>query len=254
MRNEIKINGEKAQAMVELAVFGGIILVVFGILLSFIQQFNNQQYVAMEAFRRALEKSCVYQGSSSGGAGSSVQYTMMQTRRQVDMSGPFHKGTPTTINASANVFWAVPEVKQDAEPESLIVMRINEDEKEAKYRDFIPKPPAGEKDKESFRTEEVQTAYKNIFNDTASKQESSGSIINTKTSDMEETLTTIVPYVITKREEPDDYDDSNDVIVKQGTFWEVKQGVYLDTDGQYKYKSDQLENKVVRSRTWETEF
>lgn len=242
----VNIRREKAQAMVELAVFGSIILVVFGILLSFLQQLNNQQYAAMEVFRRGLEKACLYDGGS-GGIGASVQYTMMQTRRQVDLSGPFRKGTPTTVNASANVFWAVPEVGKN--PESLIVMRVNEDEKQANPSDFTSK------EDESFRTEEAETSYANTFDETTDKRETSGGITNTKTSTMNELLTTKIPYVITKKETPDDYDDTNDVVVKEDTFWELKQGLYWDeNDKQYKYKEDKKGTIIERKRTWETEF
>jgi len=251
--------GKKAQAMVELAVFGSIILVVFGVLLSFLQQFNNQQYVQMEAFRRGLEKACNHIPSSGKGAGASVQYTMMQTRRTVDMSGPFRKGSPNTVNASVNVYWAIPEIEKDVEPDSLIVMRINEDERVARYRDFVPRPPKNEEgeypdDTESFRTEEIKTSYKNTFADTSAKTETLGGIVNVKSSKMTETIKTTIPYVITKKEEPDDYDDSNDVILKEGTFWEVEQGLYLDTDGQYKYTSEQAGSEIERSRTWQTAF
>jgi|GEM_PF-1123799 len=237
-------DGCSGQAMVELAVFGGIILVVFGVLLSFLQQFNNQQYVAMETFRRGLERACNYVPEGVTGSGASVQYTLMQTRRQADMSGPFRKGSPTTINASASLFWAVPEVGTN--PESVIVMRVNEDEKPAKPSDFTSK------EDESFRTEEAQTSYVNTFGETTGKRETSGGITNTKTSKMNETLITTIPYVITKKETPDDYDDTNDVVVKKGTFLEFTQGAYVDEDGQYKYSEDKADTQIERSRTWET--
>lgn len=251
----INIGNEEGQAMMELAVFGSIVLIVFGILLAYMQQFNNQQYVAMETFRRALEKA--YNApSTSGGAGASVQYTNMQTRRQIDLSGPFRKGAPSTISASANVFWAIPKVDKDAEPENLIVIRVNEDEKQDRYRNYVAKPAKNdEEETSSFRTEEAQTSVENSITERISKNEDPISISNTKSSNMTETLKTVIPYVVTKKEAVDDYDDSNDVILKKGTFFEVKQGLYVDpADGQYKYKEEKKDEVTERARQWETEF
>ncbi|MFH0763271.1 MAG: hypothetical protein V1925_05230 [Candidatus Omnitrophota bacterium] len=240
---------EKGQALIELAVFGSIILIVFGILLSFIQQFNNQQYAAMETFRRALEKANTYQGKTSEGAGASVQFIMSQNRRQADLSGGFRKGASTSVGSSANIFWAVPKVGNN--PESLVVMRINEDQKVARYRDYVSDK---DDEKKSFRTEDMETTSESSFNEAVSKQESPTAIATTKSSRAKDTLHTIIPYTIRKKEAEDDYDDSNDQILQEGTFWDLTQGLYLDTDGQYKYRSDKVDTEVERVKTWETEF
>jgi len=249
---------KKGQAMIELAIFGSITLVIFGALLSFIQRFNDQQYVQMEAFRRNLERACTYQGTDSEGAGASVQFTLLTDRRHAEVSGGFRKGSPATLSASSSVFWAVPKV--GAESESLIVYRINEDERSRNYREFVPE---GQDDDWSFRTEEIVSSSNLDFNETITKQENTRAITNTKTSSLQETRTITIPYTI--RQKDDDEDDENDAIVDEGTFWEDYDGagpdgeliqrLYRDGDGQYKYSSAVPEGTTIeRSRTWATEF
>lgn len=248
-------NDKKGQAMVELAIFGSIILVMFGILLSFIQRFNNQQYVQMETFRRALEKACTYQGEESEGAGASVQFTLLTDRRQAEVSGGFRKGNANTFSASSNVFWAVPKV--GAQSESLIAYRVNEDERTRNYEEFVPEEEA---DNWSFRTEDMASSSDLDFNETITKQETPRAITNTRDSTLQETRIVTIPYTI--REKDDDDDDENDVVVGQGTFWEGEGGpngeliqrLYRDSsDGQYKYSSEAPEDATIeRSKIWVT--
>lgn len=249
-------DNKKGQAIVELAIFGSIILLIFGTLLSYLQRMNDQQYVQMEAFRRSLEKACTYLGNTSEGAGASVQYTLLQDRRHVDLSGNFRKGSSSSVSAFSNVLWAVP--KAGAESDSLVVFKVNEDERSRHYRDFVPKE---HDDDWSFRTEEMITSSELDFNETITKQENSLAITNTRGSALEENKTTAIPYTIRKKDNDDD--DENDAIVKQGTFWEGQGGsngeliqrLYRDSNGQYKYSSQVPEGTVVEgSRTWVTQF
>jgi hypothetical protein len=255
-------HNKKAQAVVELAIFGSIILFVFGVLLSFMQRFNDQQYVQMEAFRRALEKGCTYSGETSEGAGASVQYTLITDRRHVDLSGGFRKGSPTTLSASSNVFWAVPKV--GAQSESLIAYRINEDERTRNYSDLIP---ADAGDDQSFVMEPTLSASRSSFRETVTKEESGQAITNSRESSLSEEKAIIIPYTIRPK---DDYDDNH--IIRQGTFWEgqgtvlsgygsawdgqeaLVQRLYRDNSGQYKYSSRVPEGAAIeRSKTWVTE-
>src|SRR3989338_6091856 len=114
---------KKGQAVAEMALFGSLVLMIFAVLLSYIQRANEQQYVQMEAFRRALEKGNTYQGADSEGAGASVQLTLIENRRVADIQAGFRKGSGQTFNASSNVFWAVPKVGGQAK--SVSVYRIN---------------------------------------------------------------------------------------------------------------------------------
>ncbi len=252
----MKSHNHRGQAIVELAIFGGIILILFGVLLSFMQRFNDQQYVQMEAFRRALEKGCTYSGETSGGAGASVQYTLLEDRRNIELSGGFRKGNSSTLSASSNVFWAVP--KSGAQSENLIAYRINGEERTRNYRDFVPI----ERDADwSFRTEEMATSSDLDFNETLAKEETPQAITNTRRSRLSETKTIRIPYTIRKKDS--DEDDDNDEVIKEGAFWEnyagadangtLTQRLYRDSDGQYKYSSQIPQGAAIeRSRTWIT--
>ncbi|MFA5411445.1 MAG: hypothetical protein WC321_06295 [Candidatus Omnitrophota bacterium] len=236
---------KRGQTIVELAIFGSLILFLFGVLLSYMQRQNDQQYVQMETFRRALDKACTFQGEVSEGAGGSVQYTFLENRPHVDLTSGFGKGSPSNTGNSANVFWAIP--KTGSEAESLIVYRVNQDEKTWNYRDLIP-----EDSKDTFRIEDTKTVSEVKFDESSTKRETPQEIANIRQSKLQDTLTTTINYTI--REEDDDDDPDNDPIAEEDTLWTVTQGLYRDADGQYKYSSSAVGTEIARERTWATGF
>ena len=246
----LSCSNKKGQAVVEMALFGSLILLIFATLLSYMQRLNDQQYVQMEAFRRALEKGNTFQGETSEGAGASVQFSLIENRRHSDISGGFRKGSAQTLSASSNVFWAVPKAGKPTE--SLIAYRVNEDEKVANFREFIPE----EKSEEwSFRTEDLTFNSGLSFDEATTKAETPQEITNTATSQLQDTITTTIPYTIRQKEKDEDYNPDNDVIISSGIFWEPKQGVYRDAnDGQYKYSEQAVGTVVGRAKTWTTPF
>ncbi len=211
---------KRGQAIVEMAIFGSFILFLFGILLSNLQRLNDQQYVQMETFRRALLKGCTYQGKQDDGAGASVQLTSLQNRRQIDLSGNFKKGSPTTLNAGSSVFWAVP--KTGSQPDNNIIYRVNDDESPN-----LPK---------DARVEGINSGSDTVFNETMVKQESPQDITTQRASQLTDTITTTL-------------------VDKNGnTIWGVTQGAYKDSDGQIKYSSQAAGTQIDNSRTWGTGF
>lgn len=232
----------------ELAVFGSMILLLFGVLLSYMQRENDQQYLQMETFRRALEKACTYDGKKSEGAGASVQMTVMENRRHVDLSSGFRKGSPSSSDYSANIFWAVPQVGEQAA--NLIVYKINDDEKTWNYRDFIPE----EKDEAwSFRIEDTPVDTFTKFDETMIKQENTVKIVNTRKSNLSDTIVTTINYTI--RAEDGDIDPENDPIVDgPKPLWSTTQGLYKDSSGGYKYSEAAINTVVQQERAWTTGF
>ena len=228
------MKNKKGQTVVELAIFGGIILFVFGMLLSYLQRMNNQQYVQMEVFRRALQKACTYQGPDVDGAGASVQLTMIANLRDVDLYDNFRKGSQESTRASASVFWAVPKV--GSQPKNLIIYRVNEDES--------PDLAAGG---DKTEVDDIQTRTNTTFTETIQKNETPQEITNIRTSRLGDTIiTTLVDK------------DGNPIKVgdKEQTF---TQRLYLDKTGegqyQYKYSTKVAQGyQVERSKTWTTEF
>jgi len=215
---------QKAQAIVELGVFGSIILLIFGILLSYMQRLNDQQYTQMETFRTALQIACLggFTPETGNDYGASAQLTLLQNRRHVDISNNFRKGSPTSISASSSVFWAVPQVGD--EPASRVYVKVNED--------FSPDLFSKDED---AGVEDINTESETIFDENLVKQETPGTITNTRSSSLQDTVTTAL-------------------LAKNGTtIWNVTQGAYY-ADGQYRYGSAHVGTKINQGRTWETEF
>ena len=248
----MKYLNRKGQSIVELSILGSVLLMLFGYILSNMQSLNDNQYLGMETFRRALEKANTYRGADSEGAGASVQMTAMQNRRNVDLSAEYRQGAATSVGASANVFWAVPKVGE--QPESLIVYKINEDEWTWKYRDFVAK--ADDKTS-SFRIEDTTVDADTAFAETSRKQESTSEIALTRESTLRDVITTNITYTI--RQKDQDSNPDNDPIIKgpmplfgnnPPTQW-----LYRDAgDGLYKYSEKAVGQEVQRGMTRATGF
>jgi hypothetical protein len=243
----MQIADKKGQAIVEIAVFGSLILFIFGALLSYVQQFNNQQHIQMENFRMSLERACNYKVST--GAGASVQTVSLENRRQSDLSSGFKKGSEQAFSASSSVLWSIPKVGTSGE--SVMYYKINEDTTEIDYRNFIS---AAEEGKYELRPEQMETNSGTAFSEKLEKTEDLKNITTARNSSLSENITTTVPYTIRAKDSDDD--DDNDVIIRKGTLASETQHLYRDEkDGQYKYSSDVPAGTVVkRGREWTTGF
>ena len=254
MKNKLcshRIFNRKGQAVAEMAIFGSLVLLLFGSLLSYGQRYNDQQYVQMEAFRRALKKANDGLGTEGSGAGASARYQLIENRRHADLSGNFRKGSAQSFSSSSNVFWAVPSMGQRAG--NLNVYKINEDEKQVNYRDYVPEE---QDETRSFQTEELSTNSDLSFRETVIKDETPPKIINNEeipakitnsnVSQLQETIITTIPYTVKEK--------GSDNIIEEGVFWAPVQGLYRDTDGQYKYRESTAGTVVERAKTWRTEF
>lgn len=102
MRDIIKIKSNlKAQASIEMAIFGSLILAAMVSLFSYSQRLNDEQYLTMEAFRGALREARRVKGTA--------QYVSLDHRRYV--SGDFfRKGSRTAVYGSGMVFWGKPDM------------------------------------------------------------------------------------------------------------------------------------------------
>ena len=255
------------QAAVEMAVFGSIILLIFSVLLSYTQRLNDQQYLQMETFRRALEKAETFQDPDAGG-GASVQLSLIQDRHHFGASSGFKKGSPQRMSASSNVYWAVPKV-DGTKSYSFITYRVNEDQDEItilydygedekgdeKIRifgreldfefDYDPEDEDFKLD-DIFRTEDMSSTSVASFKEQIRKQETHGAITNKRASWLKRIVTTTIRYSVG----PEEPEEAKDVRV----FWAPEQGLYRDSDGQYKYSESTVGTEVGRGRTWRTAF
>jgi len=87
----------KAQALVELAIFGSLLLMLLGVILSYGLRYGLQQKTMMHAFRKALELS----GDESQGGQASYLY--IQDRHIPNPANPWGIGSTVPFQASASV-------------------------------------------------------------------------------------------------------------------------------------------------------
>lgn len=177
---------KKGQAVVELAIFGTLILFIFGILLSYGQSLNYKQKLKMEVFRKAMQ--AAYDKNRS------VSYTLKRDIRQADLFSGFGFGQPSGASASASVMWqkgAAGDPKTSGQS-SLSYYQIN---------DTVIELPTLEKTVTGQTGEEhdIQTpvgiwseeAKKNsLYDSTVEKKESNDSIENTRSANLKEAITT----------------------------------------------------------------
>jgi len=88
---------KKAQALVELAIFGSIILMLLGVILSYGLRYSFQQRAHMHSFRKALEKT---KNRELGGYGN---YIFLEDRHIPNPVNPWGLGTVSSFISSANV-------------------------------------------------------------------------------------------------------------------------------------------------------
>lgn len=272
----------KGQTIIELAVFGSIILIILGVLISYIQRQNDQQYAQMKAFRFALHKAAqgpvgfegnIFEADPESlldlilpGKGAAVQYTVLENRRYADLSSEFRKGSPSSVSASSSVFWAIPFVGNSAD--SLTVIKVNEDSPIVVnnngplgiFGTILEQLGLDDSISLSMETGEIETNTDTLFDEAIRKQEGQSTITNTRQSNLTDTVNTKIKYKV-KMGFPEFFEDMGDIgeildtaiTVNEGTLAELNQGAYVE-DGQYKYSSAALGTRVERARQWETDF
>ena len=112
-----KIGLRKAQAVLEIGLFGSLILIVFSLLIGYIQRLNDDQYVLMSNFRNTLKK--------AHDDNAIVSYTTLEDRRHVDTNSPL-QGKRVSLSSSNYVHWAVPVAGE--KPNRSFYYKINEEE------------------------------------------------------------------------------------------------------------------------------
>ena len=108
---------KKAQAILEIGVLGALILMVFAVLLTYIQRLNDDQYTLMNNFREALKK--------AHDENAIVSYTTLDDRKHLNLYSPL-QGQRAMASSSNNVHWSVPYV--GTQPKQMMIYKINEKE------------------------------------------------------------------------------------------------------------------------------
>jgi len=115
---------KKSQSLLEMSIFGTLFLTLIAYILSYTQKLNEQQYVAQEAFRRALVK-------ASEATDGSASYTLFANKRLASVSNPL-RGDRGQTSGSATVVWGYdPDAEEQTEAGyAYYWYRFNEDEVE----------------------------------------------------------------------------------------------------------------------------
>lgn len=114
-----KIGSRKAQAVLEIGLLGSLILIVFSLVIGYIQRLNDDQYVLMSNFRSALKK--------AHDENAIVNYTTLEDRRHVDTNAPL-QGKRVNLSSSNYVHWAVPRTESGVRTNRRFYYKINQEE------------------------------------------------------------------------------------------------------------------------------
>jgi len=114
-----KIRSRKAQAVLEIGLLGSLILIVFSLVIGYIQRLNDDQYLLMNNFRSALKK--------AHDENAVVSYTTLEDRRHVDTNSPL-QGNRVNLSTSNYVHWAVPRTESGVSANKRFYYKINQEE------------------------------------------------------------------------------------------------------------------------------
>ncbi len=115
-------NHLQAQALLELAIFGSIIIMLIGILLNYGLRNNFQQRLQQQTYRKALAAS---QESGQNNKPSSVAYLQVEDKHVVNPSDTWGLGTVYPFQAQASVTKSGEGYKSPDNVNELPVLRIN---------------------------------------------------------------------------------------------------------------------------------
>ena len=95
-------NYSKGQAILELAIFGSILIMLLGVLISYGIAYSSRQKIMQEAFRKALASAAV-SGPNYSGTPISVSHSLLKDIHIPNPSDPFAVGSVTPVSARATV-------------------------------------------------------------------------------------------------------------------------------------------------------
>jgi hypothetical protein len=166
------LGNRKAQAVLELAILGSLIIWAFSILISYSERYNREQSYMQQTFRAALK--------NAKGINDSVAWNTMDFRRMPNVVNPMEIGQLQQFSASSNVLWS--DGKKDPD--------IGESSKAKSYYQFNRGTPVditgsdtGDGPQENTVTSSGSSYVSNLDSTTDyEKNESFGGSINTRKS------------------------------------------------------------------------
>ena len=207
------------QAVTEMAIFGSVIFLCFGVLLSYAHNFTEQQALQQQSFRMALQH---YEDNGF------ISYNIIKHYNMPNLGGAFRQGERGSVSAGNSVSWYI------GEPESRSFYQINEDLKEI---------PRHEKDDVDTPDEvwNIETDSQAGYSANELKQENTERIRTTRSSSNKDDVTTRLK--IRYQDDEDIYYDGVDIVSSQR----------LNEDGRYNQEARDDDVVVERKRSWETQ-
>lgn len=148
------IKSKKAQALLELSIFGAILIMLLGILVNYGLRYYSEQRVMQEAFRKELQEAAA---SSQPGTATGTTYVVVQDSHIPNPSDPWAVGSVIPAASSASVIrnWHLQDTA-DTLPE-LPVVKIN-----IQGQEYGPYQTAGFRDEKNVPVGAVEK-YKEIY-------------------------------------------------------------------------------------------
>ncbi|TRZ95614.1 hypothetical protein D4R78_03040 [bacterium] len=262
------------QAVVELAVFGTLIIIVLSTLIMYGQRFEMQQQLKVEAFRKALRKAF--------DRNSSVTYTLKKDVRFYNLMGNLGQGQPSTMGGSAMVMWqkGMPGKQDSKDQPSFAYYQINDEmigvesgsdnhcgddnekclpryEKVVKGYDgnkIEVKAPASVWKEDRLREETYKSTVKKD-----EKKSSGWVIINKVDSELsDKAQSKVYTRFDASESDPnkpiDDPSTLPDYTHYENVYDTAEHNAYITDDNRISYTQDpsKQENKIIRSREWST--
>jgi len=232
------LHGKKAQATTELAIFGSLILVIFGALLSYGQRLNEEQAVTMDAFRYAVQRA----GTDNG----FVDYTVIKNKGLYDLMGSFLNPQSSSFSGNASILWA------KGESDSRSYYRVNDDEIELQRieKDTDQDDENGDAVKKDTPVEVWDTETQDVthYAENTAKAEDGAGITTTQSAELQDRITLVLKTRFNEAKgDNESYVDADDVVVEQC--------LYRDENGKLRYSQaacSGAQPTVTKSQRWRT--
>jgi hypothetical protein len=165
------LKGRKAQAALELAILGSIIIAAFALAIKHSENYNRQQSYMQQAFRATLKK--------AKGANSSASLQTLNFRRLSNVTSPMELGELQMYSGGNNILWS--DGKTEEGEEGSTTFQSGDTETAVESRD--PSTLCG-------TTETTSTGYDSRSESVTSfqKDESGGRIVTHKSLDAVDSL------------------------------------------------------------------
>lgn len=237
-----KTERRSGQAVTEMAIFGSLVIMVFGIWLSYAQTFTEQQTLQQQSFRMALRRA--YRANDK--QGGFISYNIIKNHRTPNLSGGLNQGNRESVSSGSTVLWAV------SNPESYSYYQINEDlvgsatdDDGYKMLKRVKKKVDGQDVNTPVEVWNVETETVNEYSSTNLKHEDSAVIRTTRSSsNMDEIKTTLKTRY--QEEEGGEYKEEDIPPITQ------RLNDKGNEKGRYSKQAQKDRVEVKRSRIWET--